>query len=914
MKMSCDLSQSSQSPGCDGLVAGRSICLLPFVATALLATALLATAALSDVRAATFYIAPNGCDEHAGTIDQPFATPHRARDAIRTLGREGEPVRVIFREGTYYLADTLRLTPEDSGTAAAPVIWQSASGEHVVLSGGRLIAGRWRTDDGRIWHVDVPEAANPWRSFKTVDYEHAEVVGRWTTSSYTGPTYLHDDNTDKGRKEVRFPIRDIEPGTYRITLLNTAHFNRATSVPVTLKLEGSEKVVRVNQRQSHEIVLGQWEFTSRNPGTITVSNDGAEDGYVIAYGIRLDKLTGGRPEAWKFRQLFVSGNRAIRARYPNADAEDPFLYAAGGNVREGIFRLRMDPQRVKGTWGREKDAQINIVPDWRFFNQWNDVVGVDTAAGELHLGEREQHARGFRNGDWFWIEGVRCELDAENEWYLDSEAGRLSYLPPEGKDPNRMDIVAPYLNRIIDIRGDVEASTHVEHVHFQGLHFKHTTFTLGHIEARVHTDAAVKLVNAAHCRIERCAFENIGGYALWLHLDSRHNVIDRNRVVDAGAGGVLMTGARLSYMDDTKVYTPGEAAAQGAPLLNEVTRNCVERCGQIRYYGGGVHIDSRPDAMAMLPGNYIAHNHFRNLSRNGIFLFRNQGGTVIEYNHIHDCMQTTIDGAAIHLATMNRVAAPNYILSNYLYDIWGFEQTGNGPRRRLGNGIFLDWCTSHTTVKHNYIYNSVDGAIKTIFENVNLTIADNHAAEERMEPPFLDQLGPGGTLSAGVRPQDLGLVGGVIHYSEDNLVALKGPWAPRLETGMWGLFRFQYLTAARDAPAEITFRLPIREAGKYAVSLRYLPRGHHASNAAVRVEYAAGDDVQTWNLQRGHRHGFDVKIGEYHFDPDRPATVTISNPGADGVVVADSVSYVKMPADDPIQHLPPPAQQERRPQ
>jgi hypothetical protein len=313
----------------------------------------------------------------------------------------------------------------------------------------------------------------------------------------------------------------------------------------------------------------------------------------------------------------------------------------------------------------------------------------------------------------------------------------------------------------------------------------------------VHTDAAVKLVNAAHCRIERCAFENIGGYALWLHLDSRHNVIDRNRVVDAGAGGVLMTGARLSYMDDTKVHTPGEAAARVAPLLNEVTRNRVERCGQIRYYGGGVHIDSRPDAMAMLPGNYIAHNHFRNLSRNGIFLFRNQGGTVIEYNHIHDCMQTTIDGAAIHLATMNRVAAPNYILNNYLHDIWGFEQTGNGPRRRLGNGIFLDWCTSHTTVKHNYIYNSVDGAIKTIFQNVNLTIADNHAAEERIEPPFLDQLGPGGSLSAGVRPQDLGLVGGVIHYSEDNLVELQGSWTPRLETGMWGLFRFQYLTAAQ---------------------------------------------------------------------------------------------------------------------
>ena len=129
---------------------------------------------------------------------------------------------------------------------------------------------------------------------------------------------------------------------------------------------------------------------------------------------------------------------------------------------------------------------------------------------------------------------------------------------------------------------------------------------------------------------------------------------------------------------------------------------------------------------------------------------------------------------------------------------------------------------------------------------------------------------------------------------------MTGPWKPRLETGMWGLFRFEYLTAVQDAPAEITFRLPIREAGKYAVSLQYLPRDHHASNAPVRVVHADGDDAQTWNMRRGHRHGFDVKIGEYQFDPDRPATITISNRGAAGVVVADSVSYVKMQTEDPI--------------
>lgn len=120
-------------------------------------------------------------------------------------------------------------------------------------------------------------------------------------------------------------------------------------------------------------------------------------------------------------------------------------------------------------------------------------------------------------------------------------------------------------------------------------------------------------------------------------------------------------------MDDTKIYTPGEAAAKVAPYLTEITHNTVKHCGQIRYYGGGVHIDSRPASMAMMPGNHIAHNHFQDLSRNGVFTFRNQGGNVLEFNEIHDCLQTTIDGACIHFASMNRFNAPNYILNNYLY-------------------------------------------------------------------------------------------------------------------------------------------------------------------------------------------------------------------------------------------------------
>ncbi len=593
---------------------------------------------------------------------------------------------------------------------------------------------------------------------------------------------------------------------------------------------------------------------------------------------------------WNFRQLFVAGKRMTRARYPNASEANPFLYATGGDMDHVII----DPGLVKASWGEEPDAQINMVPNWKFFNQWNTVTRVDPETGRIDFADSERHGKVIKN-NWFWIEGVREELDEPGEWHLDVRTGRLDVMPPKGVDMSAAQVIAPRLNRLVTLKGDVEAGTHVQHVHFEGIEFRHTTFTLGHIEARVHTDAAVMFENAKHCSIRHCHFENIGGYALWLHLDCRHNVFERNIVRDSGGGGVLMTGARLSYMDESKIYTPGEAAAKVAPILNEVTRNTVEHCGRIRYYGGGVHMDSRPFDMAMAPGNLISHNHFNDLSRNGVFAFRNQGGSVVEYNHIHNAMQTTIDGAAIHFATMNHLNAPNHIRNNWLYDIWGYNQQPDGkPKRMLANGVFLDWDTSNTTVKDNWVCNAGCKAIKWVFQNENLAIENNPSTQERQVPPFVDEVGPKGTKTNGVRPEDLALTGSVIHWADKDKVVRWGDWKEETVIGLGGLFEFRHLLGEAKTPSRICYTLPIPEDGTYQISLLYKPDSDRASNAAIEILHATQSEKIAWNMRRGSKHGFSVEIGRYAFKKGQPATVTLFTEGADGKVIADSVAFVKV--------------------
>lgn len=602
--------------------------------------------------------------------------------------------------------------------------------------------------------------------------------------------------------------------------------------------------------------------------------------------------TGLGPKEWNFRQLFVNGHRATRARYPNARAANPFLYAAGG----GLDHVTIDKDEIRAIWGEAVDAQINIVPESRFFNQWNTVVGVSKETGRIDIADCERHHT-INKGSWFWIEGVREELDDVDEWFLDPKTGRLFYMPEPGTDPNTMKIAAPRLDRIITLKGDVNAGTHVEHAHFQGLEFQCTEFTLGHIEARVHTDSAIMFVNARNCSVENCSFVNIGGYALWLHLDCQENVFDGNAVRHAGGGGVLMTGARLGYMDDSKVYSPGEAAEKVAPILNSVTRNTVEHCGKIRYYGGAVHMDSRPFCMTMAPGNYIAHNYFNDLSRNGVFAFRNQGGHVIEYNHIHNVLQTTIDGAAIHFAVMNTINAPNFILNNWLHDIWGFEQMPDGqPVRSLANGIFLDWDTSTTTVKGNWIYNSaVKQAVKKVFhDHQNLVISDNHYSDTPITPDFVSEVGPKGSASCGIVLADNKLTGSIIHYTDAAHFSTSGTWKKESAAGFVKLFEFSFLAGTAQVPSKATYTLPIVEDGDYKIYLLYMPETDRASNVPITVTHAGGSSILAWNMQKGPKHGFAVEIGMYRLKSGMTSTVTLSTAGADGKVIADSVAFVRV--------------------
>ncbi len=117
-----------------------------------------------------FYVSPDGSDDAPGTLEQPFATVARAREAVRGRGHRGA-TRVLLRGGNYFLEEPLRFGLEDAGSGESTITYAAYPGERPVISGGvpikewRMLrreeepAHLCRAARGRLWVAEVPERA-----------------------------------------------------------------------------------------------------------------------------------------------------------------------------------------------------------------------------------------------------------------------------------------------------------------------------------------------------------------------------------------------------------------------------------------------------------------------------------------------------------------------------------------------------------------------------------------------------------------------------------------------------------------------------------------------------------------------------------------------------------------------------------
>jgi len=455
-------------------------------------------------------------------------------------------------------------------------------------------------------------------------------------------------------------IVQIAGGTYRLkfTLLFTPEDSGTKNCPITYSAAPGAKVVISGGR----LITGWKQGFSKRRMVATLPSD--------AKG------------KWTFRQLFVDGRRAVRARRPNKK-DYWFLSEDRGTVGKGWGTIQFkkgDIRKVRGL----HDAEIFIYRTWdisRFH-----VTAVDARKRLIRFRVPKTLKKLTHRGSdkRYFLENALAFLDEPGEWFLNVRTGRVYLYPEASFSPEKSEVVAPVLRHIIRFAG--KEGKPVAHLKFHGLTFSHSSWSIpeegydGH-QADVVAGAAIEADFADFIEFDRCTFNGLGRYALWLREGCQNNRILRCEFTDLG-GGAIELGENKR----------GNPKLRRQTTRNEIGYNHIYNCGMIWSGACGIWVG---------PANYtrIHDNHIHNLTYTGISVGWTWSDSpqpahhnIIENNHIHNIMTTMGDGGGIY--TLGRQNG-TVIRNNLIHDLVGFHLESNG--------IYTDQGSSGLLIENNLV-------------------------------------------------------------------------------------------------------------------------------------------------------------------------------------------------------------------
>jgi len=428
---------------------------------------------------------------------------------------------------------------------------------------------------------------------------------------------------------------------------------------------------------------------------------------------------------WKFRQLFINGRRATRARHPN---EGYFRIEKAGEDRRTEFRFK--PGDVPACQDLS-DVELVFLHDWSITRV--PVKSIDLESHNLTVLHQIGGPARWATIDWFekhpryFLENSSQFLDAPGEWYLDTKTGVLTYKPLLGQSLTEIEAVAPIAQQLLVVRGNTKSNRYVKNLNFVGLIFEHagwlpkapwapcgdgvywgrqacTWWSPGTKErARPYEPAAPAAVHfemAESCCVKDCRVAHVGPSAVWFSRLCRNNRVSGCTIIDVGANGVMIgEGAwRLTSGKSWWQSTPQDAA-----MGNIVKNNLIEHCGQELFGAVGVWV-------GLAGQTTISHNEIRHLPYTGVSVgwmwwdprqraepreTPCRANMVID-NHIHHVMQVLSDGGGIYTLGLQ----PGSVLrGNVIHDI--LRNAG----RAESNGMFLDQGSGDLLIEKNVIYN-----------------------------------------------------------------------------------------------------------------------------------------------------------------------------------------------------------------
>jgi hypothetical protein len=526
------------------------------------------------------------------------------------------------------------------------------------------------------------------------------------------------------------------------------------------------------------------------PQTSTLTFAAADSGtggcYVkyLAYPNERPLITGGQPiRGWKvsdatntiyvasagptpFRQLYVNGSKAIRARSPNLGPNGAANFYRLSGYDTAAHNVQVSSSYVS-TWTNPTKVEMHLMTAWADNTLRIASVTTSGATATIKFQATEdalffvrpnprldQMGTGVKNA--FYFENALELLDQPGEWYLDETTSLVYYKPRNGEDMTTATVIAPTVETIMAVKG-ASTSDPASYLWFQGLTFAHATYLrpsqYGFLDAQAgqynltatadnkqtvgRPAAGVAVSNAHHLRFERNLFAQMAATGLDFVSGTHDDLIIGNVFTELGGSGISV--GKFTADETTEYHVPYDPIDKNEICTNETIKNNLIVAVTTEIQGACGIACGYPRAID------IEHNEVTSTNFTGISVgfgwttaTNAMANNRINYNNLHAVANLLAGGAGI--STQSNQGPASEIQYNYLHD---FGQSAWADYS--AQGLFLDEGTTGYTVAHNVMVNtpgtliSLSAGANTLTDNgANPSGAPDTMASAGIEPGYAD--------------------------------------------------------------------------------------------------------------------------------------------------------------------------------
>lgn len=385
----------------------------------------------------------------------------------------------------------------------------------------------------------------------------------------------------------------VKPGAYSIEkALQQAREERRLNNATDICLRLQEGVYQLNQA----ITIRPEDNGTRivADGKVTISGGVSISGWKKEGKCYVADVPDFNGRPLEFRQLWVNGKKAVRARDVN-DFEQMFRIRSVDKANETIYVPAKAVKKIINA----KYPEMVLHEMWCIANLRikNIKIQGDSAAVTFHQPESHVHfmhpwpspmVTTDGHNSAFYLTNAKELLDSEGEWYLDARASKLYYIPRKGEDMGSAEVIAPAVETLVQVAGTPDEP--VKDVTFEGITFSYATWmrpsVSGHapLQAGMYMTeayklrpkmdrpngdhkldnqgwvgrpaAAVSLNCAENVSFTKCTFEHNASTGLDYHLYIKGGTVDRCTFRDIGGNGILAGGFSPEGFEAHKPYDP----------------------------------------------------------------------------------------------------------------------------------------------------------------------------------------------------------------------------------------------------------------------------------------------------------------------------------------------------------------------